>query len=157
MIVWRGIGGLVFVVFAGVFGIGYAVTAGPLEPFRWLIIGLLLTGAAVGVWFWGRAVNVDQVRKKIDRHIAQRAAYFEQLIQSGEFQTAMQLPQPVGLDEAHRIVDQHLSAERYQIQSKAIQPHTMFWIPMQWWAIPGAVIGVILFGVGVASLFSTTA
>lgn len=155
MIVWSGFGGLAFVIIAAATGLGFLFSSGlgsQMTLGRGLILALMYLIAAAGIWFWGRHLNVTGVQKRIDAHLAQRSAYYDQLIQSGQFQVAMQLPQAPTPEQARAIADQQLQAERTQLVKRARQPHTMFWIPMQWWAVAAVIAAVIAVIVGVQSL-----
>ncbi|OCG73100.1 hypothetical protein [Microbacterium sediminis] len=152
MIIWRGWGVLAFVygaiammLFAGLASTMVAESALPFT----IAAGLAI--AAVATWFTGQALNVTQPQKKIDEWHAARRQQLDALVSSGQFQLAPGQAPPSSLEEARAQSEQLLQHELQQAQ-RARNGHTLFWIPMQYWAFIFAGIAVVVLVLGIVGV-----
>lgn len=152
MVIWRGWGVLAFiyVAFAMIFCLGAASTVvpGSALPFT-AATGLLL--AAVATWFTGMALNVKGPQKKIDAWYPAREQQVHELVDSGRFSLGPGQPPPTSLEEARAQGEQLLQLELQQAQ-RSRNIHTLFFVPMQYWAVIMACIAVVVLVIGVTGL-----
>lgn len=92
----------------------------------------------------------DSPRGKVQSTLQDRAHYYQSLAVSGQLQTAFQLPAPVTPEQGQAIIHQRLQADSLQLAKGLRNRHTLFWIPMQWWALIGAIGGLAVVIIGIA-------
>lgn len=134
MIIWRGWGILTF-LFAIAF-IGGAAGISGSDPKRVAVLmplGMVLTGIAS--WFTGIHLNKTRRQQKVDAYLTQRAEQIQQAVESGTF--APGGIRPTSLEQARAQGQAMWEAEKAEL-SKGGNPHTIFFIPMQY---AGALIG----------------
>ena len=99
-----------------------------------------LVGGALG-FLCGRWLNVIRPRAKVAEWQEQRRAELRARVDAGQFQMAPGLQAPSSREEGYAQVEQLIAAESPEILSQLKNIHTLFYIPMQWFAIgAGAVI-----------------
>lgn len=149
MILWRGwgiLGLLIILAFGGLAaGIGSSV-ASSTNTTVWLGGGFVLGGAVAA--FVGWYMNIARPAQKAEEWQAERSAQLQHLVQSGQFQLAPGIAQPTSLAQAQQQADQLLASESEQVRRNLRGRHTVWFIPMEWLGVVGAVIGVILVIVG---------
>jgi ABC-type transport system involved in cytochrome bd biosynthesis fused ATPase/permease subunit len=152
MVIWRGWGVLAF-IYAAVAMILFAGAASSLVPDTALpltvAIGMII--AAVATWFTGNTMNRVAPQRKIDAWARQRRAQLDELVATGRFSLGPGQPQPQSLAEAQQMSDA-LFAQELQQTKRALNVHTLFWIPMQYFAFVWAAIALIALVSGVVGM-----
>lgn len=142
MIIWRGWGILAILIglVAGILGGGVASTFvdQDLLPFTF---SLTLILAAVATWFVGSWFNKIRPQARIDEWAAARKSQLEQLVGAGQFSLGPGQPQPRSYEEAQAMADQLMEAELAATKS-AFNQHSVFWIPMQYFAFVWAAVSI---------------
>lgn len=139
MVISRGWGIISFLLLLAGWGLGFAIT----NPSS-LGGGVGLIVAAVGCWFFGQWINVAKPRKDLHTAMDQRAAQLHAAAENGTFYLGPGNPMPNSRADAHAQADALLTAERDQLDISGRNAHTLFWIPVQYFAFIGAAIGVML-------------
>ena len=99
-----------------------------------------LVGGALG-FLCGRWLNVIRPRVKVAEWQEQRRAELRARVDAGQFQMAPGVQAPASREEGYAQVEQLIAAESPEILSQLKNIHTLFYIPMQWFAIgAGAAI-----------------
>ena len=99
-----------------------------------------LVGGALG-FLCGRWLNVIRPRAKVAEWQEQRRAELRARVDAGQFQMAPGVQAPASREEGYAQVEQLIAAESPEILSQLKNIHTLFYIPMQWFAIgAGAAI-----------------
>ncbi|MGB4135012.1 MAG: hypothetical protein WA971_00500 [Microbacterium sp.] len=154
MVIWRGAGALAFVygaLAAMLFG-GLASTLVTASSIPFTVgIGMIL--AAIATWFTGIALNRTSPQRKIDAWAEQRRAQLDELVTTGQFSLGPGQPMPASEAEARRMSDELFAYEQTQT-AKAMNQHTMFWIPMQYWAFVWAAVAVFAIVSGIIGIAS---
>ncbi len=152
MVIFRGWGGLAaaYVVLALILCLGVASTLVPESalPFTGAV-GLL--AAAAATWFTGQALNRTRPQKKIDAWYEQRQQQLDELVDSGRFVMGAGQAPPTSHEEAQLQADQLLEHELAQAR-RSRDIHTLFFVPMQYWAPIMAIVAVVIIGFGIAGL-----
>ena len=97
-----------------------------------------LVGGALG-FLCGRWLNVIRPRTKVVEWQEQRRAELRARVDAGQFQMAPGVQAPASREEGYAQVEQLIAAESPEILSQLKNIHTLFYIPMQWFAIGGGV------------------
>lgn len=152
MVIWKGWGVLAFVyaAFAMILFAGVASTL-VAESILPLTIALGLTLAALATWFTGIALNQNAPKKKIDAWSDERVRQLDELVEAGRFSLGPGQPQPTSMAEAQQMADDLFAYEHEQTK-QLYNAHTLFWIPMQYFAVVWGVIALGLFISGIAGL-----
>ena len=103
-----------------------------------------LVGGALG-FLCGRWLNVIRPRAKVAEWQEQRRAELRARVDAGQFQMAPGVQVPASREEGYAQVEQLIAAESPEILSHLKNIHTLFYIPMQWFAIGAGA--AIFFGV----------
>lgn len=109
-------------------------------------IGLLI--GAVAVWFFGQWVNHQRPEQKLNEVLAQRGQMLHAAADNGTFHLGPGHQAPRNVAEAHQQAEWLLASEREKTAKAMRNRNTLFFIPVQWIAIPAAVAGVALVVVG---------
>lgn len=141
MIIWRGWGILAaaYVAVTGIFGIGIPWNIGG-ESLRWVMTPVALL-AAVACWFTGVHLNVTKPRKVVEEELPALQRQLEESVAAGTFRLANQ-PPPTSVDEARGQATAYLQFIAASRRGK--NWHTMFFIPMQYWAFLIAAWGIAM-------------
>lgn len=102
-----------------------------------------LVGGALG-FLCGRWLNVIRPRTKLTQWQEQRRAELRARVDAGQFQMAPGLQAPSSREEGYAQVEQLITNESPDVLRQLKNIHTLFFIPMQWFAIGAGV--VIFFG-----------
>ena len=102
-----------------------------------------LVGGALG-FLCGRWLNVIRPRAKVAQWQEQRRAELRARVDAGQFQMAPGVQAPASREEGYAQVEQLIAAESPEVLSQLKNIHTLFYIPMQWFAIGAGV--AIFFG-----------
>lgn len=97
-----------------------------------------LVGGALG-FLCGRWLNVIRPRAKVAQWQEQRRAELRARVDAGQFQMAPGVQAPASREEGYAQVEQLIAAESPEILSQLKNIHTLFYIPMQWFAVGGGV------------------
>ena len=97
-----------------------------------------LVGGALG-FLCGRWLNVIRPRAKVAQCQEQRRAELRARVDAGQFQMAPGVQAPASREEGYAQVEQLIAAESPEILSQLKNIHTLFYIPMQWFAVGGGV------------------
>ena len=103
-----------------------------------------LVGGALG-FLCGRWLNVIRPRAKVAEWQEQRRAELRARVDAGQFQMAPGVQVPASREEGYAQAEQLIAAESPEILSHLKNIHTLFYIPMQWFAIGAGA--AIFFGV----------
>lgn len=151
MVIWRGWGVLAFIYVAVAMmlcaGLASTMLSEKALPFS-IAIGLI--AAAVATWFTGIAMNRTSPQRKIDAWFLERRAQLTHLVETGQFSLGPGQPQPASLEEARHMADALLEHERSQTK-RTINVHTLFFVPMQYFAFVWGGIAVIVIIAGTVS------
>ncbi|GAB3597652.1 hypothetical protein [Microbacterium tumbae] len=154
MIIWRGWGilAIVYALVAMILFAGLASTVLPegALPFS-IAIGLIIAAAAT--WFTGDAMNRTRPQGKVDAWARSRREQLDALVASGRFSLGPGQPQPGSLAEAQQMADALFEHEKGQTR-RALNVHTVFWIPMQYLAFVWAGIAIVVLVLGAVSSLS---
>ena len=102
-----------------------------------------LVGGALG-FLCGRWFNVIRPRTKLTQWQEQRRAELRARVDAGQFQMAPGLQAPSSREEGYAQVEQLITNESPDVLRQLKNIHTLFFIPMQWFAVGAGV--VIFFG-----------
>ena len=100
-----------------------------------------LVGGALG-FLCGRWLNVIRPRAKVAEWQEQRRAGLRARVDAGQFQMAPGLQAPSSREEGYAQVEQLITNESPDVLRQLKNIHTLFFIPMQWFAIG---VGVVIF------------
>ena len=100
-----------------------------------------LVGGALG-FLCGRWFNVIRPRTKLTQWQEQRRAELRARVDAGQFQMAPGLQAPSSREEGYAQVEQLITNESPDVLRQLKNIHTLFFIPMQWFAIG---VGVVIF------------
>ena len=100
-----------------------------------------LVGGALG-FLCGRWLNVIRPRTKLTQWQEQRRAELRARVDAGQFQMAPGLQAPSSREEGYAQVEQLITNESPDVLRQLKNIHTLFFIPMQWFAIG---VGVVIF------------
>ena len=100
-----------------------------------------LVGGALG-FLCGRWFNVIRPRAKVAEWQEQRRAELRARVDAGQFQMAPGLQAPSSREEGYAQVEQLITNESPDVLRQLKNIHTLFFIPMQWFAIG---VGVVIF------------
>lgn len=136
MIIWRSWGILGFLVpglLGGLlYGLGNSGFYFGLGAFAGSVVSFALG------WYLNQIAPVN----KLAQWESERRAFLTQLVEAGVFRLDEATPPPSSLQEAHAQAD-YLFAEEQKVAKKNLfNRSTIFFIPMQWFAIGTAVAGV---------------
>ena len=98
-----------------------------------------LVGGALG-FLCGRWLNVIRPRAKVAEWQEQRRAELRARVDAGQFQMAPGVQAPASREEGYAQVEQLIAAESPEVLSQLKNIHTLFYIPMQWFAIGAGVV-----------------
>lgn len=102
-----------------------------------------LVGGALG-FLCGRWLNVIRPRAKVVEWQEHRRAELRARVDAGQFQMAPGLQAPSSREEGYAQVEQLITNESPDVLRQLKNIHTLFFIPMQWFAVGAGV--VIFFG-----------
>lgn len=102
-----------------------------------------LVGGALG-FLCGRWLNVIRPRAKVAEWQEQRRAELCARVDAGQFQMAPGVQAPSSREEGYAQVEQLITNESPDVLRQLKNIHTLFFIPMQWFAVGAGV--VIFFG-----------
>ena len=150
MIIWRGLGVLGFVYAVLGFGIGMGIGTSQLNSTG---TGLILGGIGMligsGFAFWhGWYLNRISPSRKADAWAEQERVKLAQAAEQG--QLVVGNVQPRTAYEADQMIEHVIAQGRAQF--KRLGFHSVFWIPMQWFAIVTAVLGIVFIVGGITEL-----
>lgn len=154
MVIWRGWGIIVFgyIALAMILfmGLGSQFLPESALPYSGAI-GLAI--AAVATWFTGQAMNVTRPQKKIDAWYQAREQQLAQLVSSGQFSLGPGQAPPTSAAEAQSQSEVLLQQELRQAR-RSRNAHTMFFIPMQYWAFIIGAAAIVLLVLGILGIGS---
>ncbi|QXT63668.1 hypothetical protein [Tessaracoccus palaemonis] len=141
MIIWRGWGILAagYVALTGIFGIGIPWSVGG-ASLKWIMLPVALV-MAVACWFTGRYFNVVKPRRVVEQELPALRQQLEASVAAGTFRLANQ-PPPTSLEQARGQAEGYLQFISGQHHGR--NWHTMFFLPMQYWAFLIAAWGVAM-------------
>ncbi|WP_314291065.1 hypothetical protein [Arachnia propionica] len=102
-----------------------------------------LVGGALG-FLCGRWLNVIRPRAKVAEWQEHRRDELRARVDAGQFQMAPGLQAPSSREEGYAQVEQLITNESPDVLRQLKNIHTLFFIPMQWFAVGAGV--VIFFG-----------
>lgn len=137
MLIWRSWGILGILVPALTGGLTYGITDST------TLFALGMVAGAVAIFVVGWYLNQVQPVQKMSEWNAQRSFQLEQVVASGAFRLSPDLPPPGSYAEAQDQADYLLSEEQKQARKQLFNRSTIFFVPLQWFSIVIAAIGVI--------------
>ncbi|GAB2606176.1 transcriptional accessory protein [Pseudactinotalea suaedae] len=145
MIIWRGFGFVAVILGALGFlaGTGLSSLVSTDGELNGAMIGLGVLLGGVATFALGWYLNVINPAKKSQTWVEQRRAELSHAVASGRFQPAPGVV-PSSLAEAQVQADMMLDQESTAVTRRLRNIHTLFWIPMQWWGVVYALIGVVV-------------
>ncbi|MCL2490654.1 MAG: hypothetical protein FWF36_08050 [Propionibacteriaceae bacterium] len=105
-------------------------------------IGLMI--GSVGDWYLGNWFNKIRPAAQMDQAVAARRQQLQQLVSSGQYYRGPGYPMPTSMQDAQNQADAQLAAEAAGAHARIGNRHTLFFIPMQYWAYIGAGLGAVL-------------
>lgn len=147
MIIWRGWGILAFIytLLGALVGtwIGNAISSG---TGVFIFVGLFGILGAAGVFAHGWYLNVVSPQKKAEQWEAQERVRLREVAESGRLVYNNTSPQTAA--EADQMIEAIIAQGRGQF--KRLGYHSVFWIPMQWFAVVLAAVCVLIAVLGIA-------
>jgi len=105
-------------------------------------IGLMI--GSVGDWYLGNWFNKTRPAAQMDQALAARKNQLNQLVSSGQYYRGPGYPMPTSMQDAQNQADAQFAAEAAGAHARIGNRHTLFFIPIQYWAYIGAGLGVVL-------------
>ncbi len=143
MVIWRGWGilAILFIPLGAVaFGGLFTLILG--EENSSLALGLGLIVGGVALFFAGRWFQDWDAERRTKNYMTARKAEVEATVASGRFQPVPGY-QPRDHAEAQHLATQMLEQEQGTVKKQLRNRHTIFFIPMQYFGIVLAAIGLI--------------
>jgi len=105
-------------------------------------IGLMI--GSVGNWYLGIWFNKTRPAAQVDQALAARQQQLQQLVASGQYYRGPGYPMPTSMQDAQNQAQAQFAAESAAAHSTSGNRHTLFFIPIQYWAYIGAAAGAAL-------------
>jgi hypothetical protein len=128
MIIWRGWGILVVLIC----GLGGGL-AGGLSKGNMIAVGLGLAASAAGIWYLGRWLNQTRPKAAYEAAVEHRSQELKRIVEVGAYQLPGQ-PAPQSVEEAHAQAEEQWKYEAETARRGYFNNHTLFFIPMHYWA-----------------------
>ncbi|MFF1827965.1 hypothetical protein [Paenarthrobacter sp. NPDC058040] len=136
MIIWRGWGILVVLIFVLSGGVASGVTHG--NP---IAMGIGFAAGAVGIWFLGKRFNQTGPKEAYETAVNLRAQELQRMVEVGAYQFPG-LPAPQSVEEAHAQAEQQWKHEAETARRGYFNRHSLFFLPMRYWAIVAGLVAV---------------
>ncbi|MGN7979095.1 hypothetical protein ACTJJ4_16075 [Microbacterium sp. 22195] len=142
MIIWRG-WGILAVIYAGAAAALFGGLGSTFLPYAAVPVSIAIgmIGAAIATWYTGQALNGTGAQRKIDAWAKARSEQLHELVETGRFSLGPGQPQPQSVEEARQQSAWLFEQETQQAQ-RARNQHTLFFIPLQYWAFVIAAVAV---------------
>lgn len=138
MIIWRGWGILVLVVFGICGGL-----AGGLSHGNPIAVGVGFLAGAAGIWYLGKWFNRTRPTAGYEAAVNARSQELSRMVEVGAYQHPG-LPAPQSFEEARALADEQLKYEAESARRGYFNRHSLFFLPMQYWAFVAAFAGVAM-------------
>jgi len=131
-----------------VFGVCGGV-AGGLSHGNPIAVGVGFLGGAAGIWYLGKWFNHSMPKAGYEAAVNARAQELSRMVEVGAYQHPG-LPAPESVEEARAMADEQLKYEAESARRGYFNRHSLFFLPMQYWAVVAAIAGVALIISGLA-------
>ena len=145
------------IIFAG-WGILAVLVPGVLAWIGWAVTGSNQIGAAIGLaigavadWFLGIYFNKTRPAQDLAKRMDARSAQLHALADAGQFYRGPGYLPPTSLAEAHQQANDLAIEEYAAVKNKVGNRHTLFWIPMQYWAFIAGAFAIVVLITGIAA------
>lgn len=147
MIIWRGWGILAILIGGACAGLGAAMSlANPsLTP---ILVGLMLIGGGVGIWFLGDWLNVKRPVAEFDGWFAQRRTEVAALVRGGAYSNVPDPQRPGQLADPWAVADYVLQQESAKVRAALTNRHSLFFVPLQYFGFVMGAIGIVVMVAG---------
>jgi hypothetical protein len=142
-------------IFAGL-GILGVVPPAIVAWLGWMVTGHSPIGTGVGMiigsvvtWYLGGYLDKTRPARQLAAQMDARSAQLHAMADAGTFYRGPGYLPPASLEEAHRQADDLAVEEYAAIKGKVANKNTLFWIPMQYWAFIGGIVGLIIAVTGI--------
>ena len=98
---------------------------------------------SIGIYPLGIYLNKTRPARELAARMDARSAQLHALADAGQFYRGPGFPPPTSLADAHQQADALAVEEYAAVKDKVGNRNTLFWIPMQYWAIISGVIALI--------------
>ncbi|MFK0001734.1 hypothetical protein [Paenarthrobacter sp. NPDC090522] len=136
MIIWRGWGILVILVFAVCGGL-----AGSLSHGNLIAVGVGFAAGAAGIWYLGKWFNQTMPKEAYEKAVNLRAQELNRMVEVGAYQFPG-LAAPRSIEEAHAQAEEQWKYEAETARRGYFNRHSLFFLPMQYWAFVAAFAAV---------------
>jgi hypothetical protein len=136
MIIWRGWGILVIVLCGLGGGLAASLFKGDL-----VAVGVGLAASTAGVWYLGRWLNQIRPKAAFEVAVEHRAGELRRIVEVGAYQFPGR-PAPESAEEAHAQAEEQWKSEAETARRGYFNKHTLFFIPMHYWAVPAALAAI---------------
>lgn len=153
LLVYRGWGGLGlgFPLLGALIGVAIAASSKLDTQFFTMFAGIGAIAGGVGAYLLGTRLNTTGPQRKLVEFENQRRAQLQQLVNEGQFQVAPGAPVPSSIQEGYSQAEFLLTREVEDVKKAASNNHTLYGIPMQWFGLIGAGIGIAVLISGFAT------
>lgn len=122
-------------------GAGAALGSTPLGSWG---VALGLMAGAVATWFAGVHLNRKGPQVKLAQWRGQRRQQLDHLVETGQFSLGPGQPQPRSVEEARAWSQELFAAEERENTRSLEDRHTLFWLPMQYFAFVWGALAVVV-------------
>lgn len=141
MIIWRGWGVLALLIFGASMGLGILISPNP--GLRGIFAGLTVIGGAVGTWFLGQHLNKTKPVQEFEQWYARRSNEVGALVRGGAYDNVRDPQNPDRPADPNAVGNYVLQQEAARVRSGLTNRHSLFFVPMQYWAYLFGAIGVV--------------
>lgn len=112
--------------------------AGGLSKGNVIAVGFGLAASAAGIWYLGRWLNQIRPKAAFEVAVEHRAGELKRIVEVGAYQFPGQ-PAPESVEVAHAQAEEQWKYEAKTARGGYFNRHTLFFIPMHYWAVPTGV------------------
>ena len=141
MIIWRGWGILALLIFGASIGLGVLIA--PHAALRGIFAGLTVIGGGVGTWFLGDYLNSKRPVAEFDQWYARRSHEVDALIRGGAYSNVPDPQHPDRLADPNAVGSYVLQQEAARVRAGLTNRHSLFFVPLQYWAYLFGAIGLV--------------
>ena len=152
MIIFSGAGilGLVIPLASGAIGmwVGTLITGNSNSMVSAIIASIFALAGCVATWLLGVYLNKTRPARDLAARMDARSDQLHALADAGRFSRGPGFLPPTSMAEAHQQADAMAIEEYTALKDKVTNRNTLFWIPLQYWAIVSVAISAVLVAVG---------
>jgi hypothetical protein len=109
-----------------------------------LVCGIVVLVLSVPVYFLGVYLNKTRPARSLAKRMDARSTQLHALADAGQFYRGPGFAPPASLADAHQQANDLAVEEYAALKGKVGNRNTLFWVPMQYWAYIGGIIGLIV-------------